>query len=63
MPMLMFHDEEQCDQLLDKDGLCPKCGYHPDMQSVGFKEITEREIVSRLAKGQTMMGSRRTPIE
>jgi hypothetical protein len=59
--MLMFHDDS-CDVLLDADGRCPKCGFHPDMQSTGFKEITEDEIRRRLAAGETMMGSQRRPI-
>lgn len=59
--MLMFHDDD-CDALLDHEGKCPKCGFVPDLQSTGYKEISEREIIQRLSKGQTMMGSKRRPI-
>jgi hypothetical protein len=61
MPMLMFHDDT-CDELLDAEGRCPKCGIQPDMQSTGFKEIKQAEIYRRLAKGQTMLGSQRVPV-
>jgi hypothetical protein len=61
MPMLMFHDDS-CDVLLDSEGKCPKCGFHPDMQSMGLKEITQQEIDRRLASGETMMGAQRRPI-
>lgn len=56
----MFHDDD-CGVLLDADGRCPKCGFHPDMQSTGFKEITEREIAERQSKGETMLTTLRRP--
>lgn len=36
--MVMFHDDD-CGELLDGDGECPKCKFHPDAQSTGFKEV------------------------
>lgn len=31
-----IHDDG-CGTILDKDGKCPKCGFHPDMQSRAFE--------------------------
>jgi hypothetical protein len=30
---VMHHDDSPCHERLDSDGSCPKCGFHPDMQS------------------------------
>lgn len=59
---VMFHDDD-CGEALDGDGLCPKCRFHPDMQSTAFREATQSE---RLTPGRTLLGKFRkvlkTPI-
>ena len=62
MPLLMFHDDG-CGVFLDKDGICPVCGYHPDTQSTGFKELPTKKLALALREGSTFMGQYRTPIE
>lgn len=47
MPLVMYHDDS-CGELLDKEGMCPKCKYHPDMQSTAFTELTTGEIAFHL---------------
>ena len=37
--MLMYHDDS-CGELLDNQGKCPTCGFHPDGQSVGFVDVS-----------------------
>lgn len=58
---LMFHDDD-CGELLDKDGRCPKCGFHPDMQSTAFKEVPDAEVSKLRAGGRTLLGLNRRPI-
>jgi hypothetical protein len=57
----MFHDDS-CGELLDKDGKCPKCNFHPDMQSTAFKSVPIEWVRLMLADGQTFLGQYRTPI-
>lgn len=54
---VMFHDDD-CGEILNKNGLCPKCGFHPDMQSTAFREATDEEL-----RGRTALGLERRPIE
>lgn len=62
MPYLMFHDDG-CGQFLNKEGECPKCEFHPDMQSIGFKYISENELDRQVQNGLTFLGKFRMPIE
>lgn len=60
--MVMFHDDD-CGELLDGDGECPKCKFHPDMQSTGFKDMNDavlRDGIERL--GLTYLGKHRERI-
>jgi hypothetical protein len=61
MPKLMYHDDG-CKAFLDNTGRCPACKYHPDMQSLGVKEVSAEELAYRLDHGETLMGPYRTPI-
>lgn len=61
MARLMYHDDT-CRAFLDKWGSCPVCGYHPDIQALGLKEITDEELTYRLDHGETFLGPHRTPI-
>lgn len=61
MPKLMYHDDG-CGAFLDDCGRCPACKYCPDMQSLGIKEIPDKELEDRLDRGETFMGPYRTPI-
>jgi hypothetical protein len=36
--MERFHDDD-CGEALDEHGFCPKCKFHPDMQSVGLRAV------------------------
>ncbi len=56
----MFHDDD-CGVLLDGDGKCPSCGFHPDMQSTGFREITSHDRLARA--GDTVLGLQREPFK
>lgn len=58
---LMFHDDD-CGELLDQDGRCPKCKFHPDMQSTAFKEVPDEEVRRLKADGRTMLGPQRQPV-
>ena len=58
MILLMYHDDD-CGELLDNEGRCPKCGFHPDMQSTGFKNVPDEVYKSRKAKGETFLGQYR----
>lgn len=58
---IMFHDDD-CGELLDKDGRCPKCKFHPDMQSTGFKEVPDDEVTRLRASGRSMLGLNRRQI-
>lgn len=61
MPKLLYHDDG-CKAFLDRWGSCPVCKYHPDMQSLGVKEVSAEELAYRLDHGETLMGPYRTPI-
>lgn len=58
---IMFHDDD-CGELLDKDGRCPKCGFHPDMQSTAFKEVPDADVLKLRSQGRTMLGLNRRQI-
>lgn len=60
MPQLMFH-EDGCGELLDEEGRCPKCNFHPDMQSTAFREVSEEEFAKLKAEQRTMLGLHREP--
>ncbi len=47
---VMVHDDD-CGEILDAEGRCPKCGFHPDIQSTAFREATEQELRGRTALG------------
>lgn len=53
----MVHDDG-CGEILDKEGRCPKCGFHPDMQSTAFREASAEEL-----RGRSALGLERRPIE
>jgi hypothetical protein len=60
--MVMFHDDD-CGELLDGDGECPKCKFHPDGQSVAFQEVDDvllRDGIERV--GRTYLGKYRERI-
>jgi len=59
--MLMYHDDS-CGELIDSSGKCPKCGFSPDMQSLGFRKVSEAEISEKRQGGATFMGQHRTPV-
>ena len=67
---LMCNHDDDCGELLDGEGKCPVCGFHPDTQSVGFREVdrTSEEflLVERpklLARGQRfVMTLHRVPV-
>lgn len=52
---VMFHDDD-CGELLDSAGKCPTCGFHPDMQSTGFRDVAE------LPSGRSFLGPGRAEI-
>lgn len=58
---LMIHDDS-CDEKLDHTGNCPKCGFHPDMQSTAFMAFDKAEIDKLVAQGRTFLGPYRTEI-
>jgi len=51
----MFHDDD-CGELLDADGRCPKCKFHPDMQSTGFKEVPDTQVAADKKFGRSFLG-------
>jgi hypothetical protein len=53
----MYHDDD-CGEFLDAEGRCPKCGFHPDMQSTGFKPLD----TSALRAPRSFLGTGRVPI-
>lgn len=61
MMQLMFHDDD-CGMLLDHQGRCPTCGFHPDMQSTGFKDVPEDEVRTMKAQGRSFLGLYREPV-
>jgi hypothetical protein len=58
--MLMYHDDS-CGELLNNQGMCPKCGFHPDMQSTGFTDLPMEEYNRLKAQGLSFLGRFRTP--
>lgn len=56
--MVMFHDDD-CGELLDSDGKCPKCGFYPDMQSCGFRDVPKKEL---RALDRDFLGEGRQPV-
>ncbi len=53
---VMVHDDD-CGEILESSGACRKCGFHPDMQSVAFKEVSAEEL-----RGRTALGPGRRPV-
>lgn len=43
--MRLFHDDD-CGEFLDADGVCPRHGFSPDMQSLGYREPYEPPTVT-----------------
>lgn len=58
---LMIHADD-CGEFIDSLGQCPRCKFHPDMQSLGFKEVSSSEIAEKRVQGATFMGLNRKPI-
>lgn len=58
---LMYHDDD-CGELLNQSGECPKCRYHPDMQSTAFREVPDDVVADLTRKGWTFLGLRRVPV-
>jgi hypothetical protein len=58
---VMFHDDD-CGELLDRAGRCPACGFHPDMQSTAFREVSDAELERLMSEGRTFLGTHRTPL-
>lgn len=58
---IMIHDDD-CGEYLDKNGMCPKCKFHPDLQSLALVETDINTIERYLSAGFTMMGLYRRPI-
>jgi hypothetical protein len=57
MPMgmrLLFHDDD-CGEFLGMGGECPRCGFLPDLQSLGIKEASPEELREDLARGRTYL--------
>jgi hypothetical protein len=59
--LVMCHDDD-CGELLDKDGQCPTCKFHPDMQSTSFIDRGTRFLREDLANGKTFLGEGRKPV-
>lgn len=53
--MLMYHDDS-CGDLLDNQGRCHCCGFHPDGQSVGFTDVPLSVYNAAKSRGLTFMG-------
>jgi hypothetical protein len=51
---LLFHDDD-CGEFLDMDGDCMRCGFSPDMQSLGIKEVSPGELWEGLVQGRTYL--------
>jgi hypothetical protein len=58
---VMFHDDS-CGEYLEDSGLCPRCRFHPDMQSTGFIDISREIFDSFKSQGHTFLGLRRTKL-
>ena len=59
--LLMYHDDD-CGELINAAGICPRCEISPDMQSLGFRLVTETEMDEKRRGGATFMGQYRTPV-
>lgn len=62
---LMCNHDDDCGELLDGEGKCPVCGFHPDTQSVGFREVdrTSEEFLLLAGRGQRfVMTLHRVPV-
>ncbi len=59
--MVMAHDDD-CTELLDQEGKCPTCNFHPDMQSTAFRAVPIEEIDALRATGRTFLGLYREKI-
>jgi hypothetical protein len=61
--LFLFHDDN-CGDLLDKDGECPTCKFHPDMQSTAFKPVSA-DLAGHFvySQGRTLLGLNRKPID
>jgi len=59
--MLMAHDDG-CTELLDHEGKCPSCNFHPDMQSTVFRPVPNKELEKMRAEGRTFLGQYREQI-
>lgn len=59
--LLMFHDDD-CGELLDSEGKCPKCKFHPDGQSTAFREVLDAELSTLRRDGRSFLGKYRTPV-
>ena len=57
--LLMFHDDG-CGELLDDEGKCPTCGFHPDMQSTSFRDVPVEELLTM--RGRTFLGEHRAQV-
>ena len=59
---VMVHDDD-CGEYLTRKGQCPKCKFHPDMQSTAFTSIEYDELQALIYRGRSFLGINRTPIE
>lgn len=62
LPLLLVYHDDHCGDLLTSRGNCLKCGFAPDMQSVGFKWVDAEVVDSEIAAGKSFLGEYRTPI-
>jgi len=53
---VMVH-EDDCGEILDSAGRCPKCGFHPSMQDTSFKTVQTEDL-----RGRTALGLNREPL-
>ncbi len=52
---LMVHDDD-CNEFLTNDGECPKCKFHPDMESVVFVVVSPLKYQELRKTGRTFLG-------
>ena len=50
---LLFHDE--CGEFLDMDGGCPRCGFRPEEQSVGSRELPPERVRECVLANRTFL--------
>lgn len=60
--MLLMVHADGCGELLDEHGGCPRCHFHPDMQSTEFKNVTEEEFKRISATRHSFLGRYREPV-